>query len=93
MRYCSIRRRCRIGLRLPEERRVGSAATGAGFAARVFDTTAVQDVDTLAVYQVNPQKKFSWHAGEIALAARASYRTMNGALMLAPVGARNLRGG
>ena len=52
----------------------------------VFDTTAVQDVDTLAVYQVDPQKKFSWHAGEVALAARASYRAMNGALLLAPVG-------
>ena len=50
-----------------------------------FDTRAVQDVDTLAAYQVNPQKKFSWHAGEIALAARASYRAMNGALVLAPV--------
>jgi hypothetical protein len=52
-----------------------------------FDTSAVQDVDTLAVYQVNPQKKFSYHAAEIALAARASYRAMNGALSLAPVGA------
>jgi len=50
-----------------------------------FDTRAVQDVDTLAAYQVNPQKKFSWHAGEIALAARASYRAMNAALVLAPV--------
>jgi len=52
-----------------------------------FDTSAVQDVDTLAFYQVNPQKKFSWHAAEIALATRASYRAMSGALMLAPVGA------
>ena len=52
-----------------------------------FDTTAVQDVDVLASYMVNPQKKFSHHAGEIALAARASYRAMNGALMLGPVGA------
>jgi hypothetical protein len=52
-----------------------------------FDTSAVQDVDTLASYQVNPQKKFSYHAAEIALAARASYRAMNGALRLAPVGA------
>ncbi len=51
-----------------------------------FDTSAVQDVDTLAAYTVNPQKKFSYHAAEIALAARASYRAMNGALMLAPVG-------
>jgi hypothetical protein len=52
-----------------------------------FDTSAVQDVDTLAAYQVNPQKKFSYHAAEIALAARASYRAMNGELLLAPVGA------
>jgi hypothetical protein len=51
-----------------------------------FDTSAVEDVDTLAAYEVNPQKKFSYHAAEIALAARASYRAMNGALVLAPVG-------
>jgi hypothetical protein len=51
-----------------------------------FDTSAVQDVDTLAAYVVNPQKKFSYHAAEIALAARASYRAMHGALVLAPVG-------
>src|SRR5580698_4714338 len=43
-----------------------------------FDTSAVQDVDTLAAYVVNPQKTFSNHAAEIALAARASYRAMNG---------------
>jgi hypothetical protein len=52
-----------------------------------FDTSAVAAVDTLAAYEVNPQKKFSYHAAEIALAARASYRAMNGALILAPVGA------
>ena len=52
-----------------------------------FDTSGVQDVDTLASCQVNPQKNFSFHAAEIALAARASYRAMNGALLLAPVGA------
>jgi len=51
-----------------------------------FNTSAVPSVDTLAGYAVNPQKKFSFHAGEIALAARASYRAMNGALILAPVG-------
>jgi hypothetical protein len=51
-----------------------------------FDSSAVQDVDTLAVYAVNPQKSFSFHAAEIALAARASFRTMNGALILARVG-------
>lgn len=52
-----------------------------------FDCSAVEDVDTLASYQVNPQKTFSYHAAEIALAARASYRAMNGALVLAPIGA------
>jgi hypothetical protein len=52
-----------------------------------LDFSAVQNVDTLAVYAVNPEKKFSYHAAEIALAARASYRAMNGALVLAPVGA------
>jgi hypothetical protein len=52
-----------------------------------FDTGAVQDVDTLASYAVNPQMNFSFHAAEIALAARGSFRTMNGALILAPVGA------
>ena len=51
-----------------------------------FDTSLVQDVDTLAAYAVNPQKDFSFHAAEIALAARASFRTMNGALILTPVG-------
>lgn len=51
-----------------------------------FNVGEVEDVDVLAVYPVNPQKKFSGHAAEIARAARASYRSMNGALMLAPVG-------
>ena len=52
-----------------------------------FDLSAVQDLDVVASYAVNPQKKFSYHAAEIALASRASYRAMNGALMLAPAGA------
>jgi hypothetical protein len=52
-----------------------------------FSTTEVQGVDTLATYTVNPQENFSFHAAEIALAARASFQTMNGALILAPVGA------
>ena len=52
-----------------------------------FDTSAVQEMDTLTAYQVNPEKKFSYHAAEIALATRASYRAMNGELSLAPVGA------
>jgi len=52
-----------------------------------FNTAGVQDVDTLAAYAVNPQETFSFHAAEVALAARASFRAMNGALLLAPVGA------
>ena len=52
-----------------------------------FNTSSVQNLDSLACYTVNPQKKFSYHAAEIALAARASYRAMNAALVLAPVGA------
>lgn len=51
-----------------------------------FDLSAVQELDVLAGYEVNPQKQFSYHAAEIALATRASYRAMNGALMLAPAG-------
>lgn len=52
-----------------------------------FNTSGVQNLDTLAVYAVNPQKDFSFHAAEIAVSARASFRAMNGALILAPVGA------
>ena len=52
-----------------------------------FNTSAVQGLDTLASYAVNPQKPFSFHAAEIAVAARASFRTMNSALILAPAGA------
>jgi len=53
----------------------------------IFDTTAVQDVDTIAHYAPSPQKKWSEHAAEIALRARAVYRALNGALSFAPVGA------
>lgn len=52
-----------------------------------FNTSAIQAVDTLAEFTVNPQKNFSYHAGRIALAARGCYRAMDGALLLAPVGA------
>ncbi len=51
-----------------------------------FNVTGVEDVDTLATYLANPQKKFSVHAAEIALACRGSYRAMNDALSLTPVG-------
>jgi hypothetical protein len=52
-----------------------------------FETSTVQDVDTLATYAVNPQENFSFHAAEIAVAARASFRAMNGAVILTPIGA------
>ena len=41
----------------------------------IFDTSAAQDVDTLAWYACDPQKKWSEHAAEIALRARGNYRT------------------
>ena len=46
----------------------------------IFDTSAVEDVDTIAHYAPSPQKKWSEHAAEIALQARGVYRSMNGAL-------------
>jgi hypothetical protein len=52
-----------------------------------FDTSGVADVDVLAVYQVNPQKTFSHHAGQIASAVRGCYRVMNGAITLSAAGA------
>lgn len=53
----------------------------------VFDVSAVQNLDALATYVPDPQKKFSEHAGEIALQSRGSYRVMDGKIVLAPVGA------
>jgi hypothetical protein len=53
----------------------------------VFDTSAVQDLDTLAWYASDPRKTWSQHAEEIAVQARASYRIVNGALIFAPLGA------
>ncbi len=53
----------------------------------LFNVSAVQNLDPLASYEVNPQKSFSFHAAEIAVASRAVFRTMNGALIFAPLGA------
>ena len=52
-----------------------------------FDTSAVQNVDTLAWYASDPQKTWSQQAADIAVMARGSYRALNGALAFAPVGA------
>ncbi len=53
----------------------------------VFDTSAIQQVDTIASYEPDPQKKWSEQAAKIALLARASYRAAGGALTFAPIGA------
>src|SRR5258708_17705410 len=55
--------------------------------ASAFDTSAGQNLDALPAYVPDPQLPWSSHAKAIATRARASYRTMNGALMLAPLGA------
>ena len=52
-----------------------------------FDTSATQDLDAIASYASDPQKKWSQEAAEIGVQARASYRMINGSLMLAPLGA------
>jgi hypothetical protein len=52
----------------------------------LLDTSAVQDVDTLASYVPDPQMTWAQHAAQIALEARAVYRAVNGALTFAPVG-------
>ena len=51
-----------------------------------LDTSAVEDVDTVAWYEVNPQKKFSEHAADLALSVRASYRALDNTLVFAPAG-------
>ena len=53
----------------------------------VFDTSAVQDVDTLASYAPDPQKLWTEHATLMALEARGSYRVSGGALIFSAVGA------
>ncbi|MDP9159650.1 MAG: hypothetical protein M3O09_05405 [Acidobacteriota bacterium] len=53
----------------------------------VFDTSAVQDLDTLPLYVANAQKKWSQQALEISRQARATYRIVRGALSLASTGA------
>lgn len=52
----------------------------------VFDVSAVQDLDILPLYQSNPEKTWSEHAAELALLARASYRTDGTTLVFAPIG-------
>lgn len=51
-----------------------------------LNTSAVQDLDILPAYVPDPQLRWSQHAAAIATCARASYRAMDGALVLAPLG-------
>jgi hypothetical protein len=52
-----------------------------------FDTSGVQDLDVLPSYACDPRKKWSEHAAQIALRARASYRMGEGTIEFAPLGA------
>lgn len=52
-----------------------------------FDTSAVQDLDIVPDYVPDPQLRWSQHAASIATRARASYRAVNGALLLEPLAA------
>lgn len=56
-----------------------------------FDVSGVLDCDTVPVYAVNVQQKWSEHAAELALRARAAYRAEGGAVSFAPVGGGSLR--
>jgi hypothetical protein len=52
----------------------------------VFDAGGVQDLDVLTEYTPDPQRTWAQHAAEIGVEARAVYRVLNGAMILAPVG-------
>jgi hypothetical protein len=52
-----------------------------------FGVTGVQAGDPIPYYSVNPAKKWTASAAEIALSARCSYRDDNGNLLFAPLAA------
>src|SRR5271163_3951598 len=52
-----------------------------------FGVTGVQAGDPIPYYSVNPAKKWTTSAAEIALSARCSYRDDNGNLFFAPLAA------
>src|SRR5438270_3424654 len=51
-----------------------------------FDTSGIQDLDVVPNYVPDPRQPWSKHAAAIALQARAAYRILNGAAVLAPLG-------
>jgi len=54
---------------------------------RWFDVSGVEAGDTIPYYSVNPAKKWTASAAEIALSGRCSYRDDNKRLFFAPLGA------
>ena len=52
-----------------------------------FDVSGVEAGDPIPYYSVNPAKKWTASAAEIALSARCSYRDDNGKLFFAPLAA------
>ena len=52
-----------------------------------FDVSEVENVDVISSFAVRPAKRWSEHAGEIALLARGSYRVHDGAVVLRSLGA------
>ena len=54
-----------------------------------FDTSGVQGLDSLGWYSCDRHKRWSEHAAEIALRARAAYSVLNGRLTFTALGARS----
>lgn len=52
-----------------------------------LDCSAAQPLDVIPSFASNPQKKWSAHAAEVAVQARASYRVSDGKLFFEPLGA------
>jgi hypothetical protein len=53
-----------------------------------FDTSGVEELDTLSWYSVDRRRSWSEHAAEIALRARACYRILDGKISFKPVGSQ-----
>ncbi|MGA9207295.1 MAG: hypothetical protein WB347_05815 [Terriglobales bacterium] len=51
-----------------------------------LDYSGTQPLDVLPTFASDPRKTWSQHAADVALSARASYRVMDGKLVLAPLG-------
>jgi hypothetical protein len=51
-----------------------------------FDSSGIEDVDTLAYYACDPQKSWSEHAAEIGLRAGGSYRVLGGKIWFSALG-------